>query len=198
MSAPTDEPEERLVAAARLGEVTAWSTLVERHYTPLLRYLTARTHDPEIAADLTQDILIAAGDSLHRLPAYRLFTPWLYRIARNHLHRLWRRQKVRRVISLDRLLGQETMVPLALQQTGAVEAAAERQDLVRSALDGLSPPLREALLLHGVAELTALEVAATLGISRSAAERRISRAKEQFRTRYDALVDEGNDAGQGG
>lgn len=193
MSAPTDEPEAQLVAAARRGETTAWATLVERYYLPLLRYLTAQTRDPEAAADLTHDVLIAAGDLLQRLPADHLFAPWLYRIAQNHRRRLWRRQKVRRALSLDRFLDRAETLPPALQQPGDVAAATECADLVQKALNGLSPPLLEALLLSSVAGLTASEASATLGISLPAAERRISRAKEQFRIGYNLLLDEGTE-----
>lgn len=193
MPPPADEPEALLVMAARMGEATAWTILVERHYLPLRRYLTARSHDSEVGADLTQDVLIAAGDLLHRLPADHLFTPWLYRIAQNHLRRLWRRQKLRRVISLDQLLGQVVALPRALRQADDAEDT-ERADLVRDALDVLSPTLREALLLNGVAGLTASEVASVLGISRPAAERRISRAKGLFRARYNLLLEEENEA----
>lgn len=74
----------------------------------------------------------------------------------------------------------------ALQHVGESNGCDER-DAIQRALDALDPALREALLLHSLAACTAPEVARILGISRAAAERRISRAKLQFRDRYRAV-----------
>jgi DNA-directed RNA polymerase specialized sigma24 family protein len=60
----------------------------------------------------------------------------------------------------------------------------DERDAIERVLDQLSPLLREALLLHELAGLTARESATVLGISEAAAERRIGRALSEFRRRY--------------
>lgn len=187
---PAPPPDDQLAAAARAGVEAAWVALVERYYAPLLRYLTAQTRDPELAAELTQDTFLTAGTLRPRLPADRPFAAWLYRIAQNHLRRWRRRGGLLRFVSLDWLFEWSGSTIVPPHRAEDVETAAAAADLVRLALGGLSPTLREALLLHGLAGFTAPEVAQILGISLAAAERRISRAKERFRTRYRALADE--------
>lgn len=63
------------------------------------------------------------------------------------------------------------------------------RDLIQETLETLSASERDAMLLHTVGGFTTEEVAAILGISASAAGRRISRGKEHFRRAYSALMD---------
>jgi RNA polymerase sigma-70 factor (ECF subfamily) len=67
--------------------------------------------------------------------------------------------------------------------TGAVTGAAraERRDLVGAALDRLDPIDREVLLLRGVEQRSAGEVAAHLGLSPSATSMRYRRALDRLR-----------------
>lgn len=181
-----------LVIAARAGSETAWAALVEHYYPLLLRYLTGRTGDPDLAADLTQETFLAALIDLNQPGAERDLAAWLYRIAQNRLRAAQRTQRLRQVISLEWLRerpGQTEQVLPALRQPDEFALISERE-LVERILAELSPSLREALLLHSLKGLTASEVAGVLGISIAAAERRISRAQTQFRVRYNALVGE--------
>lgn len=182
-SSADDIPDDQLVAAARAGCCASWEDPVRRHYAPVERSLRKLTGDPETARDLVQETFLDAYRDLHRLPADRAFAPWLHRIARNSVLPFWRRRGAERVVSLDQ----------AVEQCGDVfakrgcpdgMASGEDNEVIDQALAGLSPCLRQALLLHQAAGLTAPEVADAFGIGRSAAERRISRARVEFRARY--------------
>jgi RNA polymerase sigma-70 factor (ECF subfamily) len=176
-----------LAAAARAGSESAWGVLVDRHYAPLLGYLAARTGDKDLAADLVQDTFASAVGLLHRFGNDRPFRAWLYRIAQNHLHRVWYWRKLHRVVSLDWLTEQAGHTAELSSRSDAFEDAVAGEELVLKILAGISPPLREAILLHSFSGFTAPEVAEILGVSLAAAERRISRGKEQFRQRYRAV-----------
>jgi RNA polymerase sigma-70 factor (ECF subfamily) len=181
--------EQELVVVVRGGDVEAFACLVDRHHGPLLRHLAWRTGDRELPADLAQEAFLDAFRHLDRLPADRSFAAWLYRIAQNHARMAERRKRLRRFVSLDWFADPAAAVP-AFQRPDGSESLHER-DLLAQALASLSPSLREPLLLHSLDGFTAPEVAGILGISLAAAERRISRAKEQFRQRYRALGEEG-------
>ncbi len=178
--------DEGLVDAVRAGDRAAFSLLVDRHHAPLLRYLLRQMGDPELAADLTQETLLEAFRHLDHLDRDRPFAAWLYGIARNHVRMEYRRRRLRRLVSLEWLL--EPLMPIVptLQRTDETASCDER-DAIQRALDELPPAFREALLLHSLEGYTAPEVARIVGISLAAAERRISRAKLQFRDRYRAL-----------
>ena len=182
--------EHALVAAAREGSVAAFALLVERHHAAILRYLARQTGDRELAADLAQETFLDAYRSLGRLGEEVSFAAWLHRIARHNLLPAWRRRRLRRFVSLDRLRGGGE--PAA---ASADEAACDERDLIQRALDGLGPALREALVLHDLQGFTGREVGAILGISPAAARQRVARARARFRERYRAL--EGGDDAAG-
>ncbi len=158
----------------------AFAQLVERYYPLILRYLTRRTGDAELAADLTQETFLDAWRDLERLADGRPVAPWLYRIARNNLLPHWRR---RRPVSLDDLMAEAGVEPDALHQADPAPACDERA-LIAQVLGDLSAPLQEALLLHCRQGFTSEEVGQALAISGEAARKRIGRAKAQFREGY--------------
>lgn len=176
----------QVVAVVRNGDVEAFDVLVDRYSGPLTRHLAYRVDDPELGADLAQDAFLDAFRNVDRFDGQRSFAAWLYGIANKRLLMHWRRQRIRRFISLDRLTETVSTTPPALQQTADSESCHE-QDSLSHVFAELNPPLRDALLLHGLDGFTAPEIAGILGISRSAAERRVSRAKEQFRDYYNEL-----------
>lgn len=194
VASPSPRPLETdldLVTAARAGSEEAWAAIVGRYYPGLLRYLTRQAGDPEVAADLAQDTFLTALIEIDKPGAERAFAAWLYRIAQNRLRTYRRRKRLRQFISLDWL--RERAVPieawtLDAERTDELASTASERDVVTQVLDELSAALRDALLLHHLEGFAAWEVAAILGISVSAAERRITRAQAQFRARYNDLA----------
>jgi RNA polymerase sigma-70 factor, ECF subfamily len=179
-----------VAARGASGEAARFATLVDRHHAALLRFLRRQTGDAELAADLAQETFLAAFRCRHQLRDEAAFPAWLLGIARNQLRMEWRRQKLRRFVSLDWLPpGLEGIVP-GLRRPDPARASHER-DAIQRALDGMSPTLREALLLHGLCGFKGGEVASILGITPEAARKRISRAEADFRRRYGMDSDEG-------
>jgi len=177
--------DEHLVQAARAGEAAAWEELVRRHHSPLVRFLSAQTGDPEAGSDLAQQTFLDAYRRLDRLTDGQPFAPWLYQIARYNFLPFWRRRRWDAHTSLD-ALAERAEEFLSAPRRPDPFAAVDEQDLVQQVLADLSPLLREALLLHALRGLTAGEIASMLGISESAAQRRVSRASADFRRRYRA------------
>ena len=168
----------------------AFDDVVARYYAPVFRYLLRQTGDRELAADLAQETFLDAYRDLHRLPVDRPLSAWLFRIAFNNLRSVRRRSAMSLQVSLDALvLASGPVLPAPVQTDGDLSAVDER-DLVVHALRSLTPGLRVALLLHVGSGLTAGDVARSLGISGAAAERRISRAKQQLRLHYALLTEE--------
>ena len=175
-----------LVRAAQRGSAAAFDVLLLRYHDPVRRYLLRQCGDPDSAADLLQETFLDAYRSLGGLADDRPFAAWLYRIARNNLRGEWRARTIRRLVSLDWLRERAADTPPALRQPDE-GAATEARDLIQCALDGLSPKLREVLLLHHLWGFTAPEIARILNLSPEAAARRLSRANDHFRQRHTAL-----------
>jgi RNA polymerase sigma-70 factor (ECF subfamily) len=182
-SSPAPGPPSDLisaVAAARAGDAAAWDSLIEAYYARVLRYLTQLTRDPDLAADLTQDVFERAVTRLDQLTSNAAFGPWLYRIARNGWVSMQRRRRVRRFVSLDWLIDHGGDEPFGGQACEPIEQWPER-DLVQQALDRVSPSTRDLLYLRHVDGFSSAQIGMILDVSPTAAQRRINRAEQQFR-----------------
>lgn len=179
----------QVIVTVRDGDVAAFEVLVDRHYATLTRHLIYRMGDRELAAELVQDTFLDAFRQLDRFDGRGPFAAWLFGIAHKRCLMHWRRQRLRGFVSLDWLPVSVAGAIPQLRQADASDAWNERDRLL-PVFEKLTPPLREALLLHSLDGFTAQEVARILGISAAAAARRISRAKDAFKQAYQELCED--------
>lgn len=175
--------DQALVIYAHAGDLDAFTILVERYHLGLYRFLARRLRNHELAEDLTQETFVDTFRHLGRCDPQRPFSAWLYGIARHRLGTEKRNWQVQRGISVELFSESTSESPPVLWESDTSESCQE-QGLINAIFAEMSVPLREVLLLNCEQGFTALEIAQTLGISQSAAERRVSRAKQQFREAY--------------
>ena len=166
--------DEALVRATRAGQSRASDVLVRRYYPSVLAYLIRQVGDPERAQDLAQEAFYTAFRTLLQLRAPHLFAAWLYRIVATTVAAAYRRQRrTPPTLSLDRL-----------PTPPATPPPTDTRLLVSQTLATISRADRNLLIMDGIWGLTEREIAASLGLSRAAARKRLQRAKERFRARY--------------
>lgn len=147
------------------------TTLFERHYDEVLAYCTRRIGRTE-ADDAVAEVFSVAWRRIDDID-WDTARPWLYGIARGVLANRWR--------ALRRWRGL-TSKASGLAPTGCdtpeVQVIRREQDReVIEALRSLKESDQEVLMLAAWEDLTAPEIAAALGISTSAADQRLRRAK---------------------
>jgi RNA polymerase sigma factor (sigma-70 family) len=153
------------------------------------RFIARRVDDPQLAADLTADVFLAAIDGA---AGYRseLGTPiaWLYGIARivvaAELRRSVRERRAVRRIEGRRLLEPDDVVRMQER----IDAAAQARALF-AAVRELPDGERAVLELVALDELSAAEAAAVLGIRPVTARVRLYRARATLRAQ---LFDDGS------
>ncbi len=155
----------------------AYEAFIREHQRAILNYLWRMTGDEQNAYDLTQEVFVRAWRHFGKLRAYERPRAWLYRVATN--------------LALTSLAGRKTpLISIDALDFGQEPATSDpawrvaERDLVRVALDGLSPQRRAALTLREVFGLSCVEVARALDISEAGARMTLSRAREQFRALY--------------
>jgi len=146
-----------------------------RKRADLLRFFTLRTGSAAAAEDVLQDLYIKLLET--DAPAdLRSPEAFLYRIGSNlMLDRVKaRRRQAARDQAWSEARGAGGLEPVA-SEPPADEAVASRQRLARllAALDRLPPRVATAFRLHKFDGLTHADVAARLGVSRSAVEKYI-------------------------
>ncbi len=175
MSGGNSASDATLIARVLRGEAEAYAPLVERYRALLYRYARGMGLDPDTAQDMTQDCFVKAYTALGKCRERDRFEAWLLRILRNRcLDHL--RNVRQRMLRLDETTAAETAVP--------VMSGAELRRELDSALDTLSPLLREAFLLKHEAGYTYDEIAGITHSSPSAVKMRVQRARDELRSMF--------------
>ena len=162
--------DEKLVRKARTGDKTAFAVLFDRH-RPLAATLVSRLLDQrEDIDDVLQEAAVQALVCLDRLRGASRFGPWLCGIALN-LARRRLRESVRHA---------RWPALVEPQSTEDLLVEAETAAKVRAAIAALPPGQREAVRLFYLDSLNEAEVAAELGIARSAVKSRLHKARRSL------------------
>lgn len=171
------ELERDIICRVKNGDQNRFAELVDRYKNPVFALVFRLTGNRDDAEDLAQEAFVKAFVSLRWFNPDRRFFPWLYTIAlnlaRNHLKqkRLVRFDSLTAVADIDASSGDNP--EHALQRL-------EQAEQLRRALMQLPLPLREAVSLRFLDELTFDDIAAILGVSQSAAKMRVYRGLEKL------------------
>lgn len=167
-----------IASALRKRDADFIARLVSQYHYRLVRYLVYLTARRESAEDLVQDTWIRVLERAAQYNGRGRFEPWLFSIARNLAFDYLRREQ-----SSDATLDDAA----AAAVDSPFQAAARSEDAARiaSALSGLPPLYREALLLRFQEELSLEEVAQVVGAPVSTVSSRIQRGLAQLRAQFE-------------
>ena len=193
--------EEELVRAAAGGDDGAFHALVDRHAPAMFRVAQGLTRNRADAEDLVQETLVGAYRGLKHFAGRSSVKTWLLQILTRQAAKAWHRNRhARRTLSLTgggsddddgRASAATVAEDAAVGRVGDVGgkegpvAAVEKRLDVMDVLRRLSPPHREILVLREMRQLSYEEIAEVLGVPRGTVESRLSRARAEFRQRYE-------------
>lgn len=186
-SCPTAESE--FIEKLRQGDAECFDTLVTRYSSAVYGLLLRITHDPEEAADLTQETFLSALKAIGRFRGDAELKTWLFRIAINQSRnrfRWWKRRKKEKTISIDAPAG-ESGSPMS-EMISSVAAnpeentlQLERERLLDKALGELGGSYKEAVILCDIEGLSYEEISVALEINIGTVKSRIARGREELR-----------------
>ncbi len=156
------------------GSVVA--RMYEQHARPLFGLCRMLLRDTSEAEDALQSTFLSAYRALLRGDEPRDASAWLATIARNEC-RTRIRHRMREPVGSP----PEVLEGIADQRPSPVERIGD--DTVRKALAALPEKQREAVVLHDLFGLRSREVGVALGLSVTAVEASLFRARRQLRTR---------------
>ncbi|RUL89374.1 RNA polymerase sigma factor [Tautonia sociabilis] len=165
-----------------------WAAALAEHGRWLRTVIRARLGEPEGVDEVLQEVSLAAVAQRAPLADPSRVGGWLYRLAVRH-SLLYRRAQGRRRKLVGRYAreaadrdGHDTPDPLSWL------LSEERDWLVRRAVDELPARDRELLLLKYTEDWSCRDLADRLGLSESAVEARLHRARVRLRSRLDRLM----------
>ena len=174
--------EQQLIRRAVEGDERAMQALWSRH-APHIDVVVRRLvgHDPDLAADVAQEVWIQIFRALPSFRGDAQFGTWAHRIAVNRTLNALRRTKRMAAVEVD-----------VEDDTSSVEPEAERALLAASieeAAAKLSPGARTVFLLHDVEGYTHEEIAAELGITAGGSKSQLFKARAKLRILLAHMVD---------
>jgi RNA polymerase sigma-70 factor (ECF subfamily) len=171
------ESDDDLLSAIAAGDRDAFGCLMERHAAPMLALAERVSGSAADADEIMQDVFLKvwtlAPEWRSEGPAK--FSTWLYRVVLNAAIDCSRR---RRELPLDVAENAEDSAPSSLVRS----IDRQRRDLVLAAMCVLPDRQRAALSLYYFSELKAVLAAQVLGVSLSAMEALLVRAKRALKT----------------
>lgn len=150
--------------------------LYQQFFSDLMRVVFGITYDREIAEDVCQEAFIRLYHKLHLFPTSQDAKYWLIRVAKNLSFNYCKRKKNER--KAVEKVKRQPMVQVKTGEDLLIER--ETKDLVRKALDQLSPKYKQILVLKEYSGLSYREIAKVVGISDSNVKVRAFRARAQL------------------
>jgi RNA polymerase sigma-70 factor (ECF subfamily) len=162
------------------GDPAAFRAFYREHVEAVQRFVARRVDDPQLAADLTAEVFLAAVQSAPRYRGDGVPRAWLYGIARVVVAAEIRRSALARAterrVAARRLLDDDDVA--RIQQR--IDAAAQARVLY-AALLRLPDGERAVLELVALDELSVADAATALGIRPVTARVRLHRARTAMR-----------------
>jgi RNA polymerase sigma-70 factor (ECF subfamily) len=183
-----------LIQRLQDGDDEALNELMERHATPLFRFVYRFTGNETDAADLVQETFVKVYLNRAKFEPKAKFRTWLYTIAKN-LCRDWARSRKRKPLLTVGEIFESEMLAAGASDMPRTEIANPREETareeearaLRAAIAGLPEDLRSGLILFCLEEHSQEEAAILLGCTAKAVETRVYRAKKILRQRLGRL-----------
>jgi RNA polymerase sigma-70 factor (ECF subfamily) len=181
------ETDETLVKRAQGGDSSAFDELVRRYTNIVYRILYKILRHEEDTQDALQDTFVSAYRALPRFRQDAKFSTWIYRIATNAALMKARSRRTN-LVSLDH----PSEDPDAQHAWELPDWSAtpdeeimtdETRRIMEDAIQSLPAEQRAAFVLHDIQDFSSADTAAAMGITVSAVNSRLHRARVFLRDR---------------
>lgn len=171
-----------LVERCLNGQDAAWEDLVKTHTRRVYAICYRFTASDSEAQDLTQEVFLRVFKSLRSFRAGEgSFAVWLTRLARNLLIDHYRRTKLDRATdSIEDQINVIEEKTASMGRTDGMLAGREASEILQSALQKLSPELRETVILRDLEELEYREIAEVLSVPEGTVKSRLNRGRAEL------------------
>lgn len=140
----TQSPDEELIEQIRDGSPDAFAQLVRLHQRAVRSFVVRHLGILEAADELSQDVFVAAYRSIDRYEGRGSVAAWLIGIARYRILTYLRNKQNAQPIPLEHAID-SVQLQILDEDVFASETEEERLDALRSCIESLSGPQRDAV-----------------------------------------------------
>lgn len=193
------DPDVQLMLEVRDDNAAAFEKLVCRYQTRLITVLRHLINGQDQAEDLAQEVFMRVYRARKNYTPAAKFSTWLFTIANNVASNAKRTLSRRKEVSLSPdqsgALGPSPLDHIAKAASGLMPTRqvdkAEREEIVRLAIEALSERQRMALLLSKFEGMSYIDIAETMGLTTQAIKSLLSRARNNLKTILEPYMYEG-------
>lgn len=183
------------IEALKSGDEKAFGALVDSFSQKIFNLTFSILKNTEDAADATQETFTTIYLSVGKFKGESTIDTWIYRIAVNKCHEFIRKKnRVKRAGQTTEISQIDFSKNIAFHQPfshpGVELERKEKARILSVALDALPENQRTAFLLHKVEGFSYLEIAEIMGLSLSAIESQIFRARQNLRKLLEKYVND--------
>jgi RNA polymerase sigma-70 factor (ECF subfamily) len=175
--------QEREIIERSRKDPRAFGELYEKYFDRIFNYVYRQTDDEDLAGDLSSQTFINA---LNNLPKYEYrgvpFSAWLYKIASNEVNKHYRKNKGKKVFSLEEVRVKE------LIESSELEWDEEQVQQLIHFMKDLPTDMLQVLELRFFEDKDFKEIAFILDITESGAKMRTYRALDKLRRNFNIKV----------
>ncbi|MEK7062105.1 MAG: sigma-70 family RNA polymerase sigma factor [Patescibacteria group bacterium] len=170
--------DEEIARAIQNGKIDQYKIILDRYQAKIIRYTRKFIYNEHDLDDAVQEIFIRAYENIQSYNSKKKFSPWVFRLAHNHIVNILRKRKF--WISVD----WDTFFPHKISRENPANDYANREQktLVEKSLKQLPTKYREPIYLKVFEELSLSEIADILQIPIGTVGVRIYRAKMLLKT----------------
>jgi RNA polymerase sigma-70 factor, ECF subfamily len=178
------------ISRAKLGDIDAFTNIVDAYYQRCLRFARATLRNPDDAEDMVQEAFIRLYRALPRYEERARFESWLFQILGNccrTANTTFSRQGARAVDD------EAALERLPAPTTAGDQIEDDWGDAVRRALSRVPVYNREIFLLHYIEGFSYEEIERMTGVRQSALKMRVKRASDALRKHLGPVADRGRE-----
>ena len=186
------ESDVQLIQKILSGDEAAFGILVEKYQKSVHALAWRKIGDFHDAEEITQDTFLQVYKKLPTLKDPYKFAGWLYVIA-NRLCIDWLRKKNLAIQSLEDTPVEEiekSSYTHHVSEQSEIANSERRREIVKKLLAKLPESERTVMTLHYLGEMTVKEISRFLGVSVSAINNRLYRARKRLQAKEESLVQE--------
>ena len=170
--------EQKIIEQARKNP-QAFGAIYEKYFDRIFNFILRQTDDDELAGDLCSQTFVNVLNNLHRYEFRGFpFSAWLYKIAGNEVNKHYRKNKGKKIFSIEELKVRELMEQ---SDDGWDEDMINR---VLQYMNELPTDMVQVLELRFFEDKDFKEIAFILDMTESGAKMRTYRALDKLRTNF--------------
>ncbi|KPJ73999.1 hypothetical protein AMJ52_02340 [candidate division TA06 bacterium DG_78] len=184
----TTDPDSQMITAVADGDERAYEQLVKKYQHAVFNTIYRCLGNYEDIEDIAQEVFIKVWHKAKSFRKNSKFSTWLYRITVNQCLN-YRSKHKQKLVSLDEMTEKERIPDSLIVEVDHEQR--NKAEIVRKSVNKLPDRQRIALILSQFEDKSYKEIAEIMGVSLSAVESLIFRARENLKKTLIPLRNDG-------